>query len=234
MAQHSIDLLPGSIRARSQAGVRTGRLIVGATAMLVMMLVFAVHSLMTLANSQEALFATAMRAERVFETEAKILELKARLKRTNEYIEMYDRIATPVPLSAVMATVINNLPESVTLDQFDIDAGARAITRSPRAKGVENKEEIPPRVVHGEVSGFAASDLQIAELVARLTAHPLYRDVNLDFSRTRDVNKRDAREFRLSFKIDLDVPYQITFRGPASPNERIVGAEPNSSERKHQ
>lgn len=234
MAQHSIDLLPASIRARTEAGVRTGRLIVGATAMLVLMLVLSVHSLMTLANSQEELFTTAIRAEQVFETEAKILELKAKLKRTSDHIELYDKIASPVPMSAVMATVINNLPESVTLDQFDIDAGARAITRAPRAKGVETKDEIPPRVLHGEVSGFAASDQHIAELVGRLTAHPLFRDVNLDFSRTRDVNKRDAREFRLSFKIDLDTAYRISFRQPASTSERIVGAEHDSTGREHQ
>jgi hypothetical protein len=147
------------------------------------------------------------------------------LKRAYEYIAVYERIAAPVPISAVVATVINQLPESITLDQFDVDAGARALTRSPRAKGVEAKEEIPPRVLHGEVSGFAASDQQIAELVSRLADCPLFRDVNLDFSRTRDVNKRDAREFRLSFKIDLDSVYDVTFRGEASPEERVMGTE---------
>ena len=131
----------------------------------------------------------------------------------------------PGPISAVRATVINHLPERVTLDQFDIDAGARAMTHSPRATGVETKEDSPPRGLHGEVSGFASSDQQIAELVSRLTDVPLFRDVNLDFSRTRDVNKRDAREFRLSFKIDLDAIYAVTFRHQASEEERVMGKE---------
>jgi hypothetical protein len=224
-SQHSIDLLPASIRARSQAGLRTGRFIVAATVLVMFAVVLSVHSLVTLATSQERLFQASVRAEQIFVTEAKILEIKAKLKRADEYMGLYDRIATPVPISAVMATVISHLPESVTLDQFDIDAGARAISKSPRAKGVDTKEEIPPRILHGEVSGFAASDQQIAELVNSLAAVPLFRDVNLDFSRTRDVNKRDAREFRLSFKIDLDASYSVTFRNGPTHEERVMGQE---------
>jgi hypothetical protein len=223
--QHSIDLLPASIRARSQAGLRAGRFIVASTVLVMIAVMLSVHSMVTLATAQERLFQASVRAEQVFATEAKILEIKAKLKQADQYIVVYERIAAPVPISAVMATVINHLPESVTLDQFDIDAGARAITKSPRAKGVETKEDIPPRVLHGEVSGFASSDQQIAELVSRLTDVPLFRDVNLDFSRTRDVNKRDAREFRLSFKIDLDAIYAVTFRHQASEEERVMGKE---------
>jgi hypothetical protein len=211
MNQHSIDLLPDSIRVRSQAGLRTGRFIASACVMAMVLIGFAVHSLVVLVRAQEDLFTTASQTEKAFEAEARILELRAAMKRSHSFIEVYDRIAAPVDVSSVMATVINNLPESVTLDQFDIDAGARAITRSPRAKGVETKEAIPARVLHGEISGFAATEQRIAELVVRLKETPPFRDVNLDFSRTRDVNGRDAREFRLSFKIDFDSSYDVAY-----------------------
>jgi type II secretory pathway component PulL len=209
--QHSIDLLPDSIRVRSQAGARTGRLIATAGVLALLVLVLALHSLVALVRAQEELFTTAAQAQKAFEAEARQLELGAALKRHQSYIEMYDRIATPVHVSAVMATVINCLPESVTLDQFDVDAGARPITRSPRAKGVEVKDELPPRILHGEISGFAASEEHISKLVNRLRSTPPFRDVNLDFSRTRTVNGGNAREFRLSFKIDLDASYEVVY-----------------------
>lgn len=212
MRQHSIDLLPALIRARSEAGLRTGRFITAAIAAIGVLIITATHSLFILSSAQENLFVTSSQAEEVFATEARAAELKSVLKRTNCYIDLYDRIALPVQVSSVMATVVNNLPDSVTLDQFDIDAGARTGGRLPRAKGMELKDEPPPRVLSAEISGFAANDQEIAELVGRLDGTPPFRDVNLDFSRTRSVNGHDAREFRLSFKIDLDARYEVSFR----------------------
>jgi len=115
-----------------------------------------------------------------------------------------------VEISAVMATVVNALPASVTLEQIDIDAGTRAGGRSPRARTTsEKKAAAPPRILTCEISGFASSDGHIAELVNRLEATPPFRNVNLDFTRTRKVNDLDAREFRLSFKIDLNGRYEV-------------------------
>ena len=51
------------------------------------------------------------------------------------------------------------------------------------------------------------SDQQIAELVRNLETTPLFKDVSLDYSRTRGVRGVSAREFRLSFRVDLDASY---------------------------
>jgi hypothetical protein len=216
MRQHAIDLMPASIRARTQAGQRTGRLLLLGVAALFALVVTATHSIFMLSSAQEQLFTASSQAEEVFGAEARASELKSTLKKTNAFIDLYDRVALPVHVSAVMATVINNLPESVTLDEFNIDAGARVASRSPRAKGEQLKDDVAPRVLRGEVFGFAASDQQIAELVTRLNATGPFRDVTLDFSRTRDVSGRDAREFRLSFKIDLDSRYDVEYRSAAA------------------
>ena len=216
MTQHAIDLMPASIRARTQAGQRTGRLLLLGVAAVFALVVTATHSIFMLSSAQEQLFTASSQAEEVFGAEARASELKNTLKKTNAFIDLYDRVALPVNVSAVMATVIDCLPESVTLDEFNIDAGARVASRSPRAKGEQSKDETPPRVLRGEVFGFAASDQQIAELVTRLNATEPFREVNLDFSRTRDVSGRDAREFRLSFKIDLDARYDVSYRAVAA------------------
>jgi hypothetical protein len=86
--------------------------------------------------------------------------------------------------------------------------------RGPRSQAVESvsgeQANGPPRVLTGEISGFAANDQHIAELVSALESTAPFQNVSLDFSRSRRVNDRDAREFRLSFRIDLDDTYQVT------------------------
>ncbi|MCI0364877.1 MAG: PilN domain-containing protein [Phycisphaerales bacterium] len=220
MKQHPIDLLPESIRVRSQAGLRMSRFIIASATALGLLTIAATHSSFMLIGAQDELFQAATLAEPVFATEARASELKALLQRTNEYVELYDRLALPINVSAVIATVVNCLPESAALDQFDLDAGARVVGRTPRARGLDTRDEPPRRILSGEISGFAATDQQIAELVGRLQSTPPFRDVTLDFSRTRDIHGRDAREFRLSFKIDLDVPYQVSYLDAASAAER--------------
>jgi len=226
MRQHSIDLLPESIRLRAEVGLRAGRFIAGTVAGLGLLVVVATHSLLTLTSAQDQLFGTSAQAEHVFITEAKAAELRRVMKQSQEYSELYRRISLPVDVSAVLATVINAMPDSVTLDQFDLDAGAKQMALSSRSKHDDTKTAAP-RVLTGEVSGFAANDMQIAQLVSNLEQSPPFKDVSLDFSRTRRVNDRDAREFRLSFRIDLDVPYAVTYVDPTDASTATVSANEN-------
>lgn len=212
MRQHAIDLMPAAIRAQSQAGMRRGRFIVGAMVTFAALAVAATHSRLTLSIEDSALALAKTQAEEVYSVESQIAQLRDSLGHTQAFIELYQSVAYPMDVSSVIATVVNTLPESITLDQLDVDAGAKAAVRSPRSKGLDAKEETPARVLTCEVSGFAASDEHIAELVGRLEAMPPFHTVSLDFSRTKKVNDRDAREFRLSFKIDLNQPYVVAYR----------------------
>lgn len=212
MKQHLIDLMPASIRARSQAGLRTSRFIAVTSVIMLVTIMVATHSRVRLTSAQNHLAAVKSEAEAVFALEARAAELRQTLEQSRQYINVYERVAYPIEISAVIATVVNALPSSVTLEQVDIDAGSRAPGRSPRARGVAGeKPEALPRVLTCEISGFAASDQHIAELINRLEGSPPLRNVNLDFTRTRKVNELDAREFRLSFKIDLNARYLIAY-----------------------
>lgn len=211
--QHSIDLLPEAIYAQSQAGLRMGRFGAASAVVIVMIVVAATHSRFVLRSAQMDYYNTSAQASQVFETEAKAAERRKILADTRQFMEMYAKVSYPVEMSSVLATVVQKLPASVTLDQVDLNAGIRQTSRVPRSKGVEPKNEpAPPRVLNGEISGFAASDQHIAELVSRLSNTPPFKDVSLDFSRTRDVRGQTAREFRLSFRIDLDASYQAADR----------------------
>jgi len=226
MRQHSIDLLPESVRLRAEVGMRAGRFIAGTVAALGALVIVATHSLLTLTSAQDQLFDTSSQAEHVFITEAKAAELRRVMKQSQEYSDLYRRLSFPVDVSAVMATVINAMPDSVTLDQLDLDAGAKQMALTSRTKH-EDTKTAAPRVLIGEVSGFAANDLQIAQLVSALEQAAPFKDVSLDFSRTRRVNDRDAREFRLSFRIDLDAPYAVTYLDPSQSSGGAVTADGN-------
>ena len=64
-----------------------------------------------------------------------------------------------------------------------------------------------PRQLRIELSGFAASDAEIAELVGRLRVIDPFENVSLDLSRTRPIGGQHAREFRLSLQVDLEAQY---------------------------
>jgi hypothetical protein len=208
--QHPIDLLPKAIYAQSQAGLRMGRFGGASAVVIVMLVVAATHSRIVLRNAQIDKYNISAQATQVSEIDARAATLRRALNDIHKFTEVYNKAAFPLDMSAILATVIHKLTPSVTLDQIDLNAGTRQGARTPRSKGAAAKDEpAPPRVLNGELSGFAATDQHIAELVSRLRSTPPFRDVSLDFSRTRDVRGVSAREFRLSFRIDLDATYII-------------------------
>ena len=218
MKQHSIDLLPDSIRARSQAGVRTGRYITSAVVSIIIVIVATTHVCLQLDRARSEREAAREQADLVLAAEAKASELREMIDEVEAYMQRYTRITPPLEVNRILATTINAMPEGVTLDRVDMDAGARRIARSPREKGSIDPDAAPPRVLTAEISGFAPDDRAIAEFVTRLEGTDPFRQVSLDFSRTRDVRGRTAREFRLSYRINLEAEYEVVSEPASMPS----------------
>lgn len=217
--QHSIDLMPPSIRERGQAGLRLGQFAAFVIISTTLTIAIATHSKVTLSRAQEGLFETSTRAEQVFATEARAAQLRHERDAICGFTRLYDKLAFPLEIGDVLATVVNTLPPSVTVDEIDLDAGARVIGRTARSRGATSSgkdDEATPRVLTAEISGFAENDQQIAEMVNSLETTPPFENVSLDFSRGRRVNDRDAREFRLSFRISLDNTYRVAHADDAA------------------
>ena len=209
MSQHAIDLLPDAIRARSQAGVVAGRYVVSLIIAVVLIGLAATHSRLMLDLARQRLRVAEEQADIVLSAEATATHLRETLDATNEYIRRYELIAMPIDVSRVVATLVNVLPASATLDRIDIKAGTPNAGRSARGRG--RKGEGPARrSLTGELSGFALTDLQVAELVARIEAIGFFDQVSLDFSRSRTVRGVKARGFRISVRADLDVKFEVS------------------------
>ena len=209
MTQHAIDLLPDVIRARSQAGIVAGRYVVSLLIAVVLVGLAGTHSRLMLDLARQRLRVAEEQADIVLSAEATASNLRATLDDKSEYIRRYERIEMPIEISRVVATLVNLLPESATLDRIDIKAGTPNTGRS--ARGRAQKGDGPARrSLVGELSGFALTDMQVAELVARLEGIGFFDQVRLDFSRSRTVHGLKARGFRISIRADLDVNFEVT------------------------
>jgi hypothetical protein len=232
MKQHPLDLLPEAIYERSQAGLRTGRLLCVLTIIVAAVVVTATHSRLAVRSEEDRLARASSKANEAFTIEARAKQLRQELAHIERFTNLYDSIAYPLEISSIVATVINQLPSSITLDQIDLTAGVRQTRSAARSRGAEPTTgkgasgadaSAPPRQLVGELSGFGVSDEHIAQLVRSLETMALFGDVSLDYSRTRVVRGVSAREFRLSFRVDLDARYVVLGEeSPASDPERTA------------
>lgn len=209
MTQHAVDLLPDSIRARSQAGIVAGRYVVSLLVAVVLLGLAATHSRLMLDLARQRLRVAEEQADIVLSAEAKATQLRQMLDATSEFIRRYELIATPIEVSRVVATLVNVLPESATLDRIDLKTGPLQSGRSARGHSASKKDGPVPRWLTGEISGFAVTDMEVAELVGRINDIGLFDQVSLDFSRSRTVRGHMARGFRISFRADLDVRFEV-------------------------
>ena len=224
MNQHSIDLLPDDVRAQSQAGVVVGRYIGVAVAVALLLTVAGIHSKVRLNHARGQLDEAERQAALVIGAEAQAGSLRAQLHETRLFIQQYERTALPLKMSQILATVVNELPLSVTLDRIDLVVGVKRSARSARSRGAGKPKAHQARMLTGELRGVAATDDDVAEIVARMEAHALIEHVSLDFSRSRAVRGRGAREFRISFGIDLDIPYRVVEASQAVGPGEVVDA----------
>ncbi len=213
MKQRPIDLLPQGIRARTQAGVVAGRYAVAILVGVVLTGLMATHSRLVRDLARQRLHTAQQQADLALSAEARAEQLRLHLEETRKFIDSYDVIALPLDHSRIVATIVNALPRSATLERITLDVSARRAAAPPRLKGAKS-EAAPGRVLIGEVSGFAASDDDVVAIAKALQAAKLFEQVNLDYSRTRLVREHVAREFRISLRADLHVRYEVA--GPAA------------------
>jgi hypothetical protein len=209
MRQHQIDLLPDSMRAQTQARATASRnlgVIAGAVAVVIAVIT---HSKMEVDSATERLETMSAQAAVLEQHEARAAELQKEIQRCDWFIGRYDAVALPIEMSSIVATIANELPPSVTLERLDLDAGERQAKRTARNAAPLPKDERPPRILIGELAGFALSDQDIADLVSRLDRREPFQAVSLDFSKQRVVRGVSARDFRLSFIIDLERDYVV-------------------------
>ncbi len=132
----------------------------------------------------------------------------ARAKSTSELIER-------VPRSYVLAVLTNALPENAALSQIGLRPSRRKVlvqtpkvTKFEGATAVQTQTMIEQRVVIVEVTGIAATDVEVAQFMNRLLHDPLLDTVELGYSQEVTIPRAtpkgvdiQARQFRITMEI---------------------------------
>ena len=179
-----------------------------------------------------ALSSAAMRAvvERQYqEASVQIKQLKDLEERKAglvHKVELSSDLLERVPRSHLLARLTNYLPQKASLtgvllklEDIEVPApqsqaasppGAPADSKEAGAakggKGSKDKpEKIKVKMWTFRVDGLALTDVQVAEYISRLSADPLFRDVDLRYSEEFPYREGTTmRKFQLCFKLSPD------------------------------
>jgi Tfp pilus assembly protein PilN len=189
-----MNLLPDKYIERSKNKARSNRVAVAIILTLCVIAVFATHSRLALNSSVKSLVTTQARANSALELEVDATSLEVKKARLESFITRYNNEKTVFPMSDLVATIANMLPEEMTLEELSFD-----IIQTESGNGIS-----------GRLSGFAESDDRIASFVSSLQRKEPFGSVSMDFSRSRIVRDQRARGFRISFRIDLDTSWNVS------------------------
>jgi hypothetical protein len=157
------------------------------------------------------------RAETTMVIESELARTSDELERLGDDLAAWRSVTIPFATSDLLAAIIQDLPESASLERLELDASSLVATplRAPRREDRRDSS----RRVEGEIEGFAASDEAVAAFVDALRGRPFFGDVRVESTRHRDVGGDPARSFRLAFLIDLDAASPIP-QAPVSDGEK--------------
>lgn len=155
-------------------------------------------------------------AGRQIEQLKKLEDRKAGLVRK---VELSADLLERVPRSHILARLTNALPSDTSLQvlvmssvEVDVPVTKPTTAKEDKAsaapsKGSKSKrpEKIRRREIQFRVNGLAMTDVQVAEYIARLTADPLFEEVNLKFSEEFPYESGvTMRRFELTFRLSLE------------------------------
>ena len=144
-------------------------------------------------------------------------ELEDRKAGLVRKVELSADLLERVPRSHILARLTNALTSDTSIQvlvmssvEVEVPAPKPTTTKednTPASKGSKSKrpEKIRRREIQFRVDGLAVTDVQVAEYIARLTADPLFEEVNLKFSEEFPYEPGvTMRRFELTFRLSLE------------------------------
>src|SRR5690606_38464020 len=120
-----------------------------------------------------------------------------------------------VPRSIVLAELINNMPETLSLLDFELESKVTQSRPAPRtaldkakAKAKQDAEpqiEVKETEVSLRLVGVAPTDVQVAQFMTALGKAELFSDVSLAFSEAVTIDKEPLRKFRIDMQLNQNV-----------------------------
>jgi hypothetical protein len=189
-----MNLLPEQYVERSKNKARSSRVAIVIIVTLCAVATVATHSRLSMNSAVEHLVVAQSRANSALELEIDASSLELRKAKLESFIDRYNKEKIPFAMGDLVATISNLLPMSITIEDLALDI-------------IQTENE---KHISGRLAGFALTDESIASLVSSLHAKEPFHDVSMDFSKSRTVRGMRAREFRVSFLINLKSDWELS------------------------
>ena len=189
-----MNLLPEQYVERSRNKARGNRVAIAIIMTLCAVAVIATHSRLSMNAAVEHLLVVQSRANSALELEVDATSLELQKARLESFIDRYNKEKNVFAMGDIVATITNILPDSMTLEDISLD-----IVQTEVGRGIS-----------GRLAGFASTDETIASLVSTLQNQEPFSSVSMDYSKSRNIRGKRAREFRVSFLIDLESDWVVS------------------------
>ena len=130
-----------------------------------------------------------------------------------------------VPRTLILSELVNYMPGTLSLQDFHLKTEMLKASSAPASRvqlekakntkkaaaaaaakaGQEVPVEAPKAKVALEMTGYAPTDVEIAEYITALSGHAMFRDVSLKFSEQSKIADREMRKFGLAMTLNTDL-----------------------------
>lgn len=182
----------------------------------------------------------------------KIEELAAQREKMKQKANVTAVLIERVPRDRLLAELVNHMPATMGLLDLELEtkviksgprprtAMQRATQKAERKKQQEESDEpvieLEPTQVTLDLTGLAPTDVEVAQFMTALAAHPLFEEVGLQFSEETIVLDQPVRRFRIEMTVNKDLDLSQVEKtlvsrdlkqNPMSDEIEIQGQRPN-------
>lgn len=171
----------------------------------------------------------------------KVNQMRSQQQQVVRRAELAASLVEKVPRSNVLAEFTNNLPEGLSLLNLGMESREKpgaavapmtAFEAKRAALEGRNRTAAPVAKVYDvfiRIEGIASTDVQVAQLIARLNRSPLFKEVNLVISDVYTnkvkVNGSDQDETLRKFQIEMMLNPKAEVMNQVNPNTRTAAVE---------
>ena len=139
------------------------------------------------------------------ETECQRLDdLLAMQRQLGQQDQIFVKIGRPIESTHVITTLAEIMPPDMALLGLSLDSQEQAVpSRTGLAARAQAEKKEKESKLNFRLHGVAPTDVDLAEFLAKLTARPFFKRVELIYSHERQDAGRVMREFEVAFAIDL-------------------------------
>jgi Tfp pilus assembly protein PilN len=151
-------------------------------------------------------------------------QMQEKQRKMAHQAELSASLLEKVPRSYVLAEITNSLPSGLSLTDLTLDSKARqtvALAAAPKTAYEARKAEREKKLkgeqeaaapkqydVYLKLAGVAGTDVQVAQLISRLSRSRLFKDVNLMISEEHIQKDVKLRRFQIELMLDPSAEVQ--------------------------